>query len=141
MPRQYFLRRTGQAPLSFHGTKIAGASSFVADPLPSERKMLSRWHELAVYETTAGQFVLSIAYRTEWRGENAHDDAMTFQSLSEVMACLAMVDPLEHFIGVPDGVEHQERKNRSLRTNLACRWATCVSDLLTGLPELAQKVE
>lgn len=60
----YTLRRTGQAPLRFQGELLAEA-----DGEYESGRDFNRWHELTVYRTRGGKYVLRIAYRSAHQGE------------------------------------------------------------------------
>lgn len=138
--RKLYLKRTGQPPLSFDGTMLAKATSEVPEDEQSAsmRKLLARWHEATVYETSQGLYVLHLGFRSLWRGEVDHWDALPFASLSELAAFLSSYEPNCRTIGVPEGVEHSAKKNKAIRQNLEGRWQMLVSDLLAYLPEVAQ---
>lgn len=140
--KKYSLRRAGHAPLVFTGIKIASASSFQSsEGIPSMRKALSRWHEVDVYESSAGLYVLGIAFRSTWIGEPEHYDAVTFRDLAELLAWLEAVDPCAHIVGVPEGVEDSGKKNAAIRKNCVARWESMISYLMNYLPELSEEVK
>lgn len=123
----YTLTRTGNRPLAFDGEAIAGATSRGSSG-PAE----NRWHELAVYRTAGGALVLRLAYRTQWQGELAHDEAVQVASAEDAAAELRAYDPCAYLLGYPPGEHYAERQER-VRRDLRLRYETAVSEVLGEL--------
>lgn len=131
----FTLRRTGQPPLAFKGEPIAEVDGRYVGGQEQ-----NRWHELALYRTEAGRYVLAIAYRTIWQGESDHHEAHHAESPSAVLERLRDFDPLEYLVGYPPGRAHEAKQER-LRDSLQRRWETLISDLYEDLPvEWAEEV-
>jgi hypothetical protein len=91
----YTLRRTGQTPLIFEGEEIACIYGRWDDGVE-----WGRYHNLAVYRTDTGCYVLSIQYRTDCEDEQPHDRTMVVQDLGGLEDELAAYDPTS-------GMEHR----------------------------------
>lgn len=126
---QYKLTRTGQRPLEFIGEIIAEADSRV-----SAGRENNRWHELALYRTEGGQYVLSVDFQTQWQGEHDHQEAWILDSPDEVEGILTRLDPCEHMESMPSAPQFQE-KDQKRRDILTRNYRVAVSELLDGLPE------
>ena len=134
----YTLDRTGRPPLAFEGEFLAGAygDAYVRDP---ER---GRWHDLELYRSRNGIYVIHIRYRSNWKEEVGFDEALTFPCPPDLVTVLGAWDPAAHLVGYPEGVEHWEKKQERLRGEIRARFARCVSDLFAQLgPEFAERVE
>jgi len=121
------LTRTGNRPLVFDGERIAAVSSRDRDA--------NRWHDLSLYRTTNGNFVLSIEYGTIWQGEMEHSDAVIVDSADAVAQILRTTDPSEHATGMPVYNDAMRVKEDRRRAELQARYDAAVSELLADLPE------
>ena len=86
--------RTGEAPLAFEGELLAEASGRLVGG-----KGRNRWHGVEVYRTAGGKYVLAIAYRTQWQGEQDHREAVVLGSLDEAAEQLRATVPTLHLEG------------------------------------------
>lgn len=127
----YTLQRTGQAPLTFSGEMIVESDTATAK--------LARWHELAIYQTTGGSYVVSIVYRTKWLGELDHHTAVVATSLRASAKALVAHDPTACVHGYPAGDAYAHRQARLLSGVLAQYQAT-TSIMLGAYPEFAEVV-
>ena len=121
------LTRTGNRPLAFDGEQIAASSSRHRDA--------NRWHDLALYRTTNGNFVLSVDYNTIWQGERDHSDAVIVDSADAVAEFLRNFNPCEHAMGFPVYNDVMRIKEDRRRAELQARYDEAVSELLADLPE------
>lgn len=128
------LRRSGQPPLRFRGELLAES-----DGERQAGKEHNRWHELAVYRTAGGQFVVRIAYRTRWEGE-LDRDAAEVTDAPGVAAALRDYDPAAPVEGYPVGDAYAERQARLL-ADVRRRYEEQVSRILAADPEFAEEVE
>lgn len=128
--------RTGNAPLKFDGELVA--MSVPAAELEKKGKDAKRWHELSLFRTSTGKYVLVISYRVEWKGEFDHYYAEVIPDIQSTIRAIQVYDPVAHVIGYPPGQQYAEKQARLL-TELRQRFATQVSELL-GRDEFAEVV-
>jgi hypothetical protein len=120
------MSRSGDRPLEFEGELLVEASSGGND--------VNRWHELSLYQTSDGSYVLRVGYRTRWEGEADADLALLCRSIDEVAEQLRMTDPLEHLLGYPPGPAYDAKRAR-LERDMRMRWDLAVSQLMSEFPE------
>lgn len=120
------LPRSGRAPLRFAGEEIA-----VSDGERQAACNQNRWHELAVYRTDAGGYVVRVAYRTRWQGELDRDAAFVCAAAGDVVAALRAYDPTGPVRGFPPGSTYAERQERLL-ADLRARYEEQVSEVLAS---------
>ena len=128
------LPRSGQPPLRFRGELLAESCG--------ERQAgreQTRWHELAVYRTAGGVFVVRVAYLTRWEGELDRDEA-TVTDAAGVGKVLRDYDPTSPVQGYPPGGAYAERQAR-LCADVRRRYEEQVSSLLAAAPEFAEEVQ
>ncbi len=121
---EFLLPRSGQAPLKFRGAKVAAADG----SWQSGRKQ-NRWHELVIYRTDDGRYVVRIAYSTRWEGECDHDAAEVVADVAEVGRLLAEYDPIEHLAGFPPGEQYAGRQAK-LAADVHSRYQALVTEVL-----------
>jgi hypothetical protein len=124
------LPRSGRLPLTFTGQLLAEAAG---------RQDMTRWHNLALYLTTAGQHVLAIDYRTEWRNEPSHAEAVIVAGPAEAEAALLAYDPTAHVQGYPPGSAFAAKQTRLL-ADIRQRYAEQVSQLLARVPGMCERI-
>ena len=130
------LTRTGLAPVAFEGEVIAQASSRYV-----RGQDHNRWHEVAVYRTAGGNYVVSVAYRTQWQGEDDYHWALEAGAPASVEMRLREIgaeinQPIQ---GYPPGAQYQERQARMLH-DVQQRFESLVSEVLGG-DEFAEKLD
>lgn len=121
---EFTLARTGDAPLRLRGVLLAEGDS--------ERRGgndTTRHHELAVYRTGSGRYVVRIAYRTTWQGEGERLLAIICDTPDDVIACVRGHDPVPPGIGLPPG-EHFAAKQVRIEESLRSRWGVLASQVL-----------
>jgi hypothetical protein len=128
------LTRTGDAPLVFSGRVLADVSS----------KQLGegdvpRWHDLAIYETAAGQYVVAIGYRTTSKGETGRDTLAVVVDRSELRDALKRYDPVAHVPGASSGPPLADKQAR-LVTMMRQQWESLITLALTEV-DLEERVE
>ena len=90
------LTRTGDAPLAFSGRILADVSGKRIG-----EGAVPRWHDLAIYETAAGQYVVTIGYRTTAKDEMGRDTLAVVVDRHELRDALKRYDPVAHVQGFP----------------------------------------
>ena len=125
--KKFTLPRTGDRALSFTGERLA-----TADTRTREGFGQSRWHELALYRTEGGRYVVALGYRTQWQGELPVDWAWTAADEAEAVRYLREHDPMTGVMGFPPGRQYEERQER-LQADLHLRYDTAVSEILEAI--------
>lgn len=133
----YTLARTGDAPLTFEGEHLAGIS---IERISGRNR--NRWHEIDLYRTRAGRYVLTIAYRTLWQGEHDTRRAIPCDTPGGVREELRAFDPLADVGGYPPGDAYRDKQERLERT-IRLDWAEGVRELFAALDaaEFAEVIE
>lgn len=121
---QHRIPRTGNVPLAFTGRLLARAGSG-----RENGRDLTRWHELAVYETSGGQFVAHREWNTRYEGEPCVSEADVFASLEGAVNFLRDCDPCQYLRGFPRG-EHYREKQRRLEDEIRLRYLALVGEVL-----------
>lgn len=136
--QDYRLDRTGRPPLSFKGEFLAGA---YGEEYIDERRKNPRWHDLELYRTVGGRYVLHVRYGTTWKDEVGHDEAVVVESPADLVGVLGGWDPTAVVRGYPPGAQFEE-KQRYLLAEVRQRFDRVVSDLFAQLgPEFSERVE
>lgn len=126
------LARTGNRPLVFDGSLISEATSKDHDS--------SRWHELALYRSGAGKWVVLVAFCTRWQGELDHHEAEIFETPELAAAWLRGFVPTANLLGYPDGEAYRAKQLR-LEKLLIQRFAVAVSELLERVPSFDEMID
>lgn len=134
---EYTLTRTGQAPLHFTGEILADEDS----RLTAGREN-NRWHEMRVYRTKGGNYVVEVIYRTQWQGEEDYFWALEAAAASSVEMRLREIlceinDPVK---GFPLGQQYEEKQARLLH-DLQQRFEVLTSDVLGSSEEFREELE
>jgi hypothetical protein len=119
------LTRTGDAPLAFNGRILADVSGkrLGEGDVP-------RWHDVTIYETAAGQYVVAIAYRTTGKGDLGRDTLAVVADRNELRDALKRYDPVAHVQGVPSGPQSAEKQAR-LVAMMRQQWEGLIALALT----------
>lgn len=134
----YRLDRTGKLPLSFKGEHLAGVAG---EDYLDERRKNPRWHDVDLYRTGAGRYVLHVRYRTEWKDEVGFDEAAVLEGPGDVAALLNGMDPTGHVQGFPPGPQFEAHQRRLL-AEVRARFDRGVVDLFAQLgPEFSERIE
>ena len=132
-PTDFTLPRTGEQPVTFTGTLLAAETG----AMPK----LKQHHEISVYRTQGGSYVVAISYRTTWKTESPHDLAIVCKTLEQVAEELWAYDPVESVAGPPEGTLNWEQRQQETRAAVSERYDTLVSRLLARLPGAAERIE
>lgn len=128
--------RTGDMPLAFAGELIDEASSRRVAGV--ER---NRWHEIALYRTAGGKYVAHIGYRTQWQGEQEHDQAAVIDGPMAVAEYLRTWIPATVVAGYPPGEAYAGKQARLLAT-VEADYQALISEVLAAAgPEFVERVE
>lgn len=122
------LARTGLPPLRFKGEKIAEVDGGGAGGVEH-----NRWHDLAVYATEGGNYVLEVTYQSRWRGEDGNHAVYHAPEPADLVAELADHDPLEAVAGYPP-LEAYADKQARLEADIRRRFRAGVTALYAQLP-------
>lgn len=126
------LTRTGLRPLAFTGDHLAGDDG-KNDGGPAS----TRWWEIDVYQTAAGQIVAHLQWVTNWQGEQNHSEAHVSDTLEQMMDLLEEVNPLEYVRGYPDDAKYRARQ-AALEAAIAGGFAAAVSRIAARLNVVEQ---
>lgn len=83
--KNYLLKRTGKRPLRFQGIPLVK----VGDPRPDHNP----WHEVNIYETDTGSFVVQIRVHNDSEDEPDIFRAEPFETVEDVTQYLQTYDP------------------------------------------------
>jgi hypothetical protein len=128
------MRRTGQPPLTFQGELIAEADGH-SHTGPGQ----NRWHELALYRTAGGAYVVQVAWRSRYEHESDDDQARLCPDARAVADLLRSYDPTQFVQGFPSGERNTERQRRLL-LDIRARFGALISEVLSGA-EFAESAE
>jgi len=128
------LDRSGDRQLKFRGRRVGAASS-----RQQSGSLQNRWHELAIYRTDRGRYVVAVAYRTSWQGESSRDYAEPIATAQAAASCLREYDPRADVAGYPAGPQYAERQRRLL-SEIEVGYESAVSRALAG-DEFAEALE
>jgi len=118
--------RSGDIPLRFRGERIATASSETV-----RGQSRNRWHEISVYRTEGGSYVLQIDYVTRWQGEVDINGVWICDDARQVARRLREHDPMAHVIGYPPGAAYDAKRAR-LAAQISQDYSALVRDVLGG---------
>ena len=130
--QSHTIPRTGELPVEFTGNLLAYDTS--------QQPKLNHWHEVAVYRTVKGSYVVHVAFRTSWKTESPSDWVTVAKSLPDVAAELLDYDPAEGVSGPPQGMLDWERRQEEVRNAAAERYDTLVSRVLAKLPGAGERI-
>ena len=106
-----------------------------------ERGRNPRWHDLELYRTAGGRYVLYVRYTSEWDREVGFDEVAVAERPRDVAEVLRNWEPTAPVRGYPDGPQFV-RKQELLLADVRARFGRCVSDLFAQLgPEYAEHVD
>ena len=124
---QYKLTRDGDAPLSFTGEQIATATT-----REQQGDGQNRWHEVAVYQTAGGKYIIEIQFCTQWQGESGTREAHVESDLAGVAECLKSTIIIPTGIGYPPMPQYAEKQARA-EASLRRRWDALVGEILAEI--------
>jgi hypothetical protein len=135
MMSEYVLSRSGTAPLKFNGELLSSANcEYVGG------QQQNRYHEIDIYRTASGKYVLAINYHTRWQGEHGTHDVTTHEDINGVISQLTRTNPIGTLIGFPLGNQYIEKQMR-LEDALRANWNALVTEVLEDVPEAAESIE
>ncbi len=85
--KRYTIRRDGKKDFVFTGVKLGSSSDY-----ENQGPQNSRWHEIEMYKTNAGKYVVAQCYVTCWQGEEDSRRADVCESAAEVLELLSWED-------------------------------------------------
>lgn len=129
----FTLDRSGQAPLQFTGELLSES-----DGLRQANKEHTRFHNVSIFRTQGGKYVLHICYETRWQGEVGYSWAVTLSQPWHVAKAIEEYDPTSHVAGYPPHPTYEKRQQRLLE-DIRSRWQQQVSDILCD-DRFAEKV-
>lgn len=128
------VKRTGQESLSFKGAQVAQSTS------KGHPGLLRRSHQLALYKTEAGNWVLSVVYHTEWTSERPWHRADVCRDRDALLDLLTEdYDPCDD-INLPPG-ERFDDMAADIEKAVNDGWGIAVTALLEQVKELDETIE
>ena len=124
MTYQHRLQRSGNAPLTFSGERIAAQ-----DGRLQFGKEHNRYHDLAIYRTGEGKYIVAIKFMTLWQGESDHASAYVCDSPVDAGNVCRDYDPTLHVGGFPPSDKYGDRQIR-LMADVRARYDEQVRELL-----------
>lgn len=121
------LKRTGLRPLVFEGESLAEADGFRRG-----NNEPTRWHEIAVYRTEGGRYLVSITFRSRWAGEDSQYFVGDAGDGGDIEAILRQYNPSPPGIGFPPGSAYADRQAR-VEADLRRRYESLVTELFAAL--------
>jgi hypothetical protein len=133
---RFKLERTGDLPLSFEGERVAQSKGKW-----HSGKDQNRWHDLAIYRTKGGRYLLQITYQTQWQGESDHSQIIDCgDDVTSAVVELKAHDPASHVEGYPPGEQYSDRQ-RMLVEGLTRRYNDQITELFREIPEAEERIE
>ena len=123
------LDRTGQTPLRFTGDLIYETSSH--DPVSGT--LHERWHEVRVYRTKAGKWIVAITFCTTFANEHETCTVTVCPDQAAIVGPLTGYDPVASIIGHPIGSTNFERKNAAVQVAVRDGYRACASAVFAKL--------
>jgi hypothetical protein len=110
--QKYTLHPTGARPIQFTGEKTFSRSGAGLDPTSE-----TRWHEIALYETTADNTVLAVQYNTTWGRGNEHNrmDVFVCETRADAAYEIEHYDPTWYVAGFPPLERYRDRQANLLK--------------------------
>ncbi len=102
MAKEFVLKRTGQRPLRFRGEEIWSWATSPDRAHPNYLGSTGRWQEIELYRTEGGKYVLWVANRTQWQGEEDVLSVEFFNDIEEVVSFLE-----DHYPGAAPGLAEE----------------------------------
>lgn len=131
--REYTLRPSGKRPISFRGEEVTSGSS------RRRPEKDNRWHDISIFETMAGTFVLLIEFHSQWEGELGRTWVESLAGPDAVGDTLERFDPVPEGIGFPPSSSYDEKRQR-MAADLRIRFQDLVAELLEDLPGCEQVI-
>ena len=123
---EVLLSRTGKVPLKFMGELVAYANG-----LELKGDWDKRWHEIAIYRTQKGRWVVSINYRAneKYRKEPPYDRVEVFDDPDALAQFLEDYNSTLNMLGYPPKPQYEEyQRQEFIKTKN--QWGALVADVL-----------
>ncbi|WP_437187830.1 hypothetical protein SH668x_001241 [Planctomicrobium sp. SH668] len=140
----FILEVSNGAPVRFSGELLAASA-------PQDTSGAhARWHELNLYKSNSGKFVLEVKFRSNskdssgTRIEPDQNDVYVCEDREDIMQALDEIDPNEYVIGFPIGVQNWEAKQNRLTRGVKLEFERLSGELLIKAamkdPTLAEEI-
>jgi len=130
MSDAFTLTRSGRPPLCFRGELLAQS-----DGEHDNGKRQNRWHDLAIYRTAAGRYVVALHYRSRREGEVASNTVQEVENAARVTHLFRLYDPTAVVLGHPEN----PRRHARVLADVGRRHDIQVNVLLARFHEPAQQ--
>ena len=134
---EIILHRSGMTPLRFHGRELARFDGCNYRGVEHQR-----YHDLELYKSDVGTYVLHIYYQSLWHkgGEPDKHTVYVTDCAEDIAFFLEKHDCTAGVLGFPPG-EHFAAKQERMMKDLVLRFRAGVSHILDALPAEAPQVE
>lgn len=132
--KTYRIDRTGEIPLAFTGELVGQA-----DGQWAAGREQSRWHDLRLYHTAGGQYVLHAEYHTLWQGELGHSWAAIAEpgEFTDVLASYDAAARVQSLFDRPPDARHRA----AVQGDVVRRYRAQVTDVLIDVTVLHEKIK
>ena len=127
---EYTVPRFDEAPLAFEGELLASVSGQHTRP----GKTNNRWHEIDLFKTQSGKYVVAIRFCCATQHDDPYEDAEVFTTPQESLAFLHDYDPVENVRGWP--LAKNADNDRRLREALVGNFERLVAQIVATCPTL-----
>lgn len=142
---QFILQVSNGAPVRFNGELLAEAGVPESEPGP-----YARWHEVRIYRSDSGKYILQICFRSNAMNsdgdaiEPSQDEVFVCESGQSLLDEATGYEPNRFVVGYPKGISQWEMKQRRLRKNVSMQYDSAIGIALAKAaekdPSLAQDV-
>lgn len=132
--KQTTIARSGRPALAFIGDQVAESTGRVVNG-----KEQHRYHDVRLYRTAGGNYVLEVSYVTDWADEVGHvwAEEVIPDGLYDILSAM---DPCAHVRGFPP-LEKYEWRQESLMDQIRASWDARVAEIMASAPETAVEVK
>jgi hypothetical protein len=132
----FLIHRAGNSPLGFDGELLSSSEGRCRNS-----REQNRWHNISIYRTKGGGYVVAIEFHTFWVGEEDRSFAEDCKEPTEVLSVLRSYDPEEGVcVHTPNNPKFDARSANTLG-DLRRRFETQISEVLADHPEFAERID
>ena len=131
---RFTIARSGREPIQFDGELLAQVSG--GDK--HAQKKHKRWHQIAIYSTESGKYVVHVAFRCDNRYDAPHDDVELCAGPADVIWHLRRHHPTAYIRGWP--LPQHKTHDARLRNGLSDNFEALVAEVLSASEVFAERV-
>lgn len=132
--KKYVLPCNGQAPVIFTGEIIAESLGKNFNVREETSTSQQRWHDLRIYRTEAGNYILEIEYHSAWDGEIPVQRFAQQGKPDEIIRMLSLYNCQTPVQGFPSLMQYEKRQAGLLKW-ITLMYQSQVKELLSGMEE------